>query len=68
VGLHPFLAKWHPLLKAHEDVRPPNMSIRDHERAWEHNFVIHAELAKVQQEMFMYARALAEIAGAEENP
>ena len=64
-GLRPFLAKWHPLLKAHEDVRPPNVSMRDHERAWVNNSTLRIELAQLQQEMLIYAHALIEIAGAE---
>jgi hypothetical protein len=66
-GLRPFLAKWHPLLKAYEDVRPLSVGMRDHERAWEHNLTIRTELTKVQQEMLTYAYALAEIAGVEEG-
>ncbi len=66
-GLRPFLAKWHPLLKAEEDVRPESVSVRDHERAWTHQATMRAELAQLQQEMLAYARALAEIAGAQDD-
>ncbi len=66
-GLRPFLARWHPLLKTREDMRPPDVSVREHERAWAQNVTMRAELAQLQKEMLTYARALAEIAGAEED-
>lgn len=62
-GLRPFLAKWHPLLLAHEQTRPPQVSARDHERSWEKASEFRQELAKVQEEMMIYAEALGRIAG-----
>jgi hypothetical protein len=62
-GLTPFLAKWHPLLLAHEQKRPPDVSARDHERSWEKASEFRRELAQVQEQMMIYARALAKIAG-----
>jgi hypothetical protein len=66
-GLRPFLAKWHPLLLAHEQKRPPDVSARDHEHAWEQAAEFRKELAKVQEQMLIYAEALGEIAGVVEE-
>ena len=62
-GLTPFLAKWHPLLLAHEQERPPDVSARDYERSWEKASEFRQELDQVQEQMMIYARALAKIAG-----
>ncbi len=62
-GLRPFLAKWHPLLLAHEHTRPPKVSARDHERSWEKASESRQELAEVQEQMMIYAEALGRIAG-----
>lgn len=62
-GLTPFLAKWHPLLLAHEQKRPPDVSARDHERSWEKAYEFRQELVQVHEQMMVYARALAKIAG-----
>ena len=62
-GLRPFLAKWHPLLLAHEQTRPPKVSARDHERLWDKALEFRKELAKIQEQMLIYAMALGEIAG-----
>ena len=62
-GLTPFLAKWHPLLLAHEQKRPPDVSARDHERSWEKASEFRQELAQVHEQMMVYARILAKIAG-----
>ena len=62
-GLRPFLAKWHPLLLAHEQKRQPETTARDHERAWEKTTELRQELAKAQEQMMIYAEALALIAG-----
>lgn len=62
-GLRPFLAKWHPLLLAHEQARPLQVSARDHERSWEKASEFRQELTKVQEQMMIYAEALGRIAG-----
>jgi hypothetical protein len=62
-GLRPFMAKWHPLLLAHEQQRPPDVSARDHERSWDKAPEFREELAKVQEQMMIYAKALGKIAG-----
>lgn len=62
-GLRPFLAKWHPLLKAYEETKPPNKTTLDHERAWEEARRLREELEKVREQMIIYITALAKIAG-----
>jgi hypothetical protein len=62
-GLRPFLAKWHPLLLVHEQKRPSEVSARDHERSWDKVPEFREELAKVQEQMMIYAEALGKIAG-----
>jgi len=62
-GLRPFMTKWHPLLMVHEAKRPSDVSARDHERAWEHAAEFRKALAKVQEQMLIYAEALGQIAG-----
>lgn len=62
--LRPFLAKWHPLLRAHEDKKSKEITLRDHERNWEHNTTMRAELSLLQKDMLVYGQVLAEIAGA----
>ncbi len=62
-GLRPFLARWHPELDAHMASRQPEVSIRDHERAWSQGAKLRGELHKLQPELQKYAKALATIAG-----
>ena len=62
-GIRPFTAKWHPLLLTHEETRPKEVSARDHERTWEKAAECRQELAKLQEQMLIYAEALAKIAG-----
>jgi hypothetical protein len=66
-GLRPFLARWHPLLLAHEQNRSSGMSARDHERSWEHAAEFREALARVQEQMLIYAEALGKIAGVTEE-
>jgi hypothetical protein len=61
-GLRPFLAKWHPSLLAYEQKRPLEVSTRDHERLWDKAPEFYEELAKVQEQMMIYAEALGKIA------
>lgn len=63
-GLRPFTSKWHPLLQAHEEKRPPNVSPVDHEHKWKHFQEMHQELTSLQEQMRIYADILAEISGA----
>jgi len=64
-GLRPFLVKWHPQLVAYEKKRSPELDRRDHERNWGNASKFHQELSKLQEEMMVYAQALAKIAGVE---
>ena len=61
-GIRPFLAKWHPLLESYEQTKPTNVNQREHERAWEEDLVLRKNLAKLQEDLRLYAQALAEIA------
>jgi len=61
-GLRPFTAKWHPRLLAYEQKRPPDVSALEHEHAWEHALEMRRELAELQEQMRVYADALAKIA------
>jgi hypothetical protein len=63
VGLRPFLAKWHPLLLDYEGQRLAAVSARDHERNWERNSDLRHALANLQEQMIIYSKALALIAG-----
>ena len=63
-GLRPFLAKWHPMLKSHEDRKPPAMSQVDHEKNWGHYAEMRKELEVLQNDLRVYADMLAEISGA----
>jgi hypothetical protein len=62
-GLRPFISKWHTLLLAHEQLRAPNINIRDHEYTWEKADEFRKELTELQEQMKIYSQALAEIAG-----
>lgn len=63
-GLRPFMSKWHPRLAAYEAKRPDGVSQIEHEHNWEHYHAMRDELADVQDNMRLYADALAQIAGA----
>jgi hypothetical protein len=62
-GLRPFLAKWHPRLKAYEDLRKPDVSQPDHERNWPEYNNLRGELVTLQGNLRDYADALGKIAG-----
>lgn len=62
-GLRPFLAKWHPLLTAHEHSKPASISNYEHERKWLKSVELRKELREVQAQMELYVVALAQIAG-----
>ena len=62
-GLRPFLTKWHPLLLAHEQKCPTDVSAHDHELSWDKATEFRQEFAKVQGQMLIYAEVLAQIAG-----
>ncbi len=62
-GIRPFTAKWHPLLLAHEEQRPEGISQYDHEQQWRQAGEMRTELAELQENLEVYAEALAKIAG-----
>lgn len=61
--LRPVLAKWHPLLQAHESLRLNNAAPADHERAWPEAVALRAEIDQVRIKLSKYADVLAEVAG-----
>ncbi|MBN1608461.1 MAG: hypothetical protein JW940_17650 [Polyangiaceae bacterium] len=62
-GLRPFLSRWHPRLAAWEHGRGETISPVAHERAWEQDLTLRGELEALRIKMWMYASALADIAG-----
>ena len=63
-GLRPFTSRWHPLLQAHEEKRPLDVSALEYERNWKHFQEMRQELVELQKQMKIYADVLAEISGA----
>lgn len=63
-GIRPFNTKWHPLLQAYEEKRPPDVSSLEHEQNWTHYQQMYQELLDLQVQMNIYADVLAQIAGA----
>lgn len=61
--LRPLLAKWHPLLQAHEVSRPAEIAPSAHERSWEHHDELRRRIEEVRSEMLDYADLLAQVAG-----
>jgi hypothetical protein len=62
-SLRPLLAKWHPLLQAHEAVRPPGMAPSDHERAWPQAAELRGAIEAKRAELGAYADLLAGVCG-----
>ncbi|MCC7117843.1 MAG: hypothetical protein IT310_04900 [Anaerolineales bacterium] len=63
IGLRPFLAKWHPLLKAYEEQKPASVTSLEYERHWPRYKEMRGELHNVQKQMIIYINALAKISG-----
>ena len=63
-GLRPFNSKWHPLLKAYEESRPSNISQLEHEQKWQRYSEMRKDLLNLQDNIIVYANALAILAGA----
>jgi len=61
--LRPFLATWHPLLQEYEAKRSNELSIKEHEDAWDRNPELRKELAEVRKTLITYANHLAKVAG-----
>jgi hypothetical protein len=66
-GLRPFTAKWHPLLQVHESKKPAEVSAFDHEQSWEHAPQMRRELYELQDNLRLYAGALAKVAGVDKD-
>lgn len=62
-GLRPILAKWHPILMAHENKRKPEVSPPEHEAAWEYDEELRQILVELQVTMKEYSLLLAKAAG-----
>jgi hypothetical protein len=62
-SLRPLLARWHPLLGAHERAQPAALSPIDHERAWPRSDELRAQLAECRQILAAYADLLASVCG-----
>jgi hypothetical protein len=63
VWLRPVLARWHPLLADHESRRPTTSSPVQHERAWQHDQALRAELEILRGKLTAYADLLADVCG-----
>jgi hypothetical protein len=61
--LRPVLEEWHGELTDYEARRPPEVSVRQHERAWEREPELRAVLARTRSALEELARLLAEVAG-----
>lgn len=59
--LRPFLAKWHSELQHYEKSRSQDMSPREHERIWEKNKQLRAELNEVRGKIKEFAVLLEEV-------
>lgn len=62
-GLRPFTTKWYPSLLTHEQKRPSDVSALEHEQAWAHATEMRQELGELQEQLKIYAKVLAQIAG-----
>jgi hypothetical protein len=60
--LRPLLAKWHPLLKDYEDLRPGNISSVTYESAWEQHDALRKEIDDARLVLTDYANLLAKVA------
>lgn len=62
-AVRPYLAKWHPLLSAHESALPEGRSPKDHERSWDRHQEARTELDALRQELLVFSDAIAELCG-----
>jgi hypothetical protein len=63
VWLRPVLSKWHPMLADYESKRPPDRSPVEHERKWDFDKPLRAELEVLRGKLVAYADLLAEVSG-----
>jgi hypothetical protein len=62
-SLRPLLAKWHPLLEAHESARAAGVSPLEHERRWPLEKECRTALERTRGELVQYADLLATVCG-----
>ena len=62
-GIRPLLAEWHPRLEDWERQQPTKTSRRAHERSWDHEMALRADLNGLTEDLAKYVEALALIAG-----
>ncbi len=62
-GLSPYTTRWHQLLLDYEQTRSSEISVLDHERAWDRYPQAVKELEELQKQMQVYADVLAKISG-----
>jgi hypothetical protein len=60
--MRPFLSRWHPLLKQHEDSRAENVSPVEHEKKWAMNTQCRGDLTALSAGLNQYVAALKSIA------
>ncbi len=60
--IRPLLAKWHPMLKDYEDLRPQGVSVTEHERKWSKAAELRKNLNDTRLQIVEYANVLAEVA------
>lgn len=63
--VRPVLARWHPLLSAYEEKRPPDVDSVTHERDWEHFDELRAEIDRTRRLLTEIAEILGTVAGVE---
>ena len=64
--LRPVTAFWHPQLKAHMDLKPPDMTSLDREHAWSRYADLRELLDEIRQPLTGYAEVFAQACGAQE--
>lgn len=62
-AIRPFLAKWHPLLRDHEERKPHPLTSVEHERNWEYEKEVRVELELLRPTLQEYADILGKVAG-----
>ena len=57
--IRPRLSYWHPLLSSWEDVRPPNISVIQHEDSWSQNVELRDDLTQMGRELHHFTQVMA---------
>lgn len=63
--VRPVLARWHPLLSAYEEQRPPEVDTVKHERNWEHFAELRGDIDQTRRHLTEIAKVLGTVAGVE---